>query len=119
MPRKHIIAMVLASGALAGLLPTAAAAKDHYVIINGAGFFPQITYVEEGDTVYFQNDANFTHELAGMQGEQVLWAVKVDPASTASLTVTETSQATYNSLNVPLEPGQISLEDPPEAAQAD
>lgn len=71
--------------ALAAFLGTAspALAEEHIVMMFGDGFFPEILYIDEGDTVRFVNateemqvatatDDSWTTGSLGIEGEAVL-----------------------------------------------
>ncbi len=100
-------------------LPTVAEARIHYVIITTLGFFPQTTYVDAGDVVFFKNDDELTHKLAGAGSAGWPWSVTVAPAEWGVVYVTKTAESTYNSVTAPLEDGVLSFQDPPHEAQAD
>ncbi len=115
MLRKFVFALV----GLAAMVPSFGAAGDQYVVITDLGFFPQVSYIQPGDTVYFENSTEVSHELAGGQEDDGAWTLSVPANTTASLTVTEGLGLTYNSANAPLEAAELSFDAPPEAAQAD
>jgi plastocyanin len=115
MLRKFIFALV----GIAATLPSTVAAKDQLVIITDFGFFPQVSYVQPGDTVYFENTSEISLDLGGGQNASELWTLSVPANTTASLHVTGVTGLIYNSTNVPLIPAEFSFAEPPAGAQAD
>jgi len=44
------------------------AAEEHYVLIMGEGFFPETSYVQDGDTIRFINSVEDVHSATARDG---------------------------------------------------
>lgn len=55
--------MIFSLTALSAIFATSAAASDYEILLLGNGFFPEVTYLSEGETVTFRNVSDGSVEV--------------------------------------------------------
>lgn len=85
----------IAFGTVLAVLAQSAAAEEKLVFITENGFFPEIIYMDDGDTLTFVNDDNEAHKISGEDGEWETTVVNV--AQSQSITVWQGMKNRYYS----------------------
>jgi len=95
MLNKFMMRAAVAAAAFAGTAGTAGAEEQHVLMMDYA-FFPEVSYVEPGDTVVFENMSGETRSLLA---DDATWAVlSIDDGESVSLEITEDMPTEYYSL---------------------
>ncbi|KNG92575.1 hypothetical protein [Pseudaestuariivita atlantica] len=76
---RNISALSLTLAATLGTA-TPAAAVDHFVMMLGDGFFPDVIYVEDGDRVRFINGTGVVQTASAADGSWTTGELGVDEA---------------------------------------
>lgn len=102
-----------AFAAIATLFASAAQAETHEILVMEIAYFPEITYVQQGDTIVFKNDSTVTHTVRSSDGSWVLASIPYAGEATIQVTnnmVTDFGGSAWNSRNIA---GSISFSAPP------
>ncbi|MCX7567053.1 hypothetical protein OS189_11940 [Sulfitobacter sp. F26169L] len=95
MLSKFIMRAAISAAALSGTAGFASAEQYHVLMMDYA-FFPEISYVEPGDIVVFENISGNTRTIAADDGS---WVVQgLANGATATLTIEENMPNQYLSL---------------------
>lgn len=88
--RKGVIALAAAVSFVAG----AAQAGTHSVLIMDGGYFPEVIYVQPGDSIVFENMSASAHRLVG-QGDA--WTSgDISPEDSFEIVVDEQTPLSYS-----------------------
>lgn len=73
--------------AIAALMTSAsfAAAEEHVIFYLGDAFFPEVTYVDAGDTIRFLNSSTSTMNIVSQDSEWAVGPVAVDASEAISV----------------------------------
>ncbi|MEM6372332.1 MAG: hypothetical protein AAF727_06085 [Pseudomonadota bacterium] len=86
-------AFTLLASVAALSVATAATATEHTILILPDAYFPQITYLDEGDSVRFINMSGLEHNIIAAQGE---WEIGPIPdQGEATLEVDSVAQRSF------------------------
>lgn len=73
---KRTISVVATVAAL--FTAGSAGAKEHMILILDDAYFPQVTYLDEGDTVRFVNASSNSHNIIGQGGDWEIGPIPID-----------------------------------------
>ena len=84
------LAMATAVASL-GLIHTAQA-EEQMILVVGYGFFPEVTYISEGDTVRFKNTNEESMRIQAVDGSWLTDSIAPDAEVTMTFPGTETRE---------------------------
>ena len=103
---KHAISVVAAMATLS--IGSAAVAAEHEILILADGYFPQITYLNPGDTVHFFNDTGTSQSIISKNDSWTLGPI--EPNATETMVIEQDVQKTYYNAALTGEDGVYSVE---------
>jgi plastocyanin len=117
MLTKYILRVAVAAAALT-FSAGASAAEQYRIMMMDEAFFPEVTYLTEGDQVIFVNMSGETRNIAAADES---WTVTdLGDGAEAAVTVTQGMSESYKTATAQgVIEGQISFNNAAEAAPAD
>ncbi|MEP1588900.1 MAG: hypothetical protein ABJR46_15720 [Tateyamaria sp.] len=102
---KRVISAVATVATLFAASPVAAA--EHMILILEDAYFPQVTYLERGDTVRFVNASGTAHNIIAKNDSWEIGPIAID--GEATLLVEDGVQKTFYDVNSAGENGGYSV----------
>lgn len=103
---KRVISAVATAATLFAASPAAAA--EHMILILEDAYFPQVTYLDRGDTVRFVNASGSAHSIIAMDETWEIGPISAN--GEATIVIDGTIQKTFYNQGSESEDGTFSIE---------